>query len=47
MRQKSTKTTTEPAAGSRQKREMTAVSDDADAHDVNAGGEPNERCQKQ
>ena len=34
-------------AGSRQEREMTAVSDDADAHDVDAGGEPNERCQKQ
>lgn len=33
--------------GGCQKREMTAVSDDADAHDVNAGGEPNERCQKQ
>lgn len=33
--------------GGCQKREMTAVSDDADAHDVDAGGEPNERCQKQ
>ena len=33
--------------GGCQKREMTAVSDDADAHDVNAGGEPNKRCQKQ
>ena len=33
--------------GGCQEREMTAVSDDADAHDVDAGGEPNERCQKQ
>ena len=28
-------------------REMTDVGDDADAHDVDTGGEPNERCQKQ